>query len=125
MPPDAFLIAPVAVRQHDAVRTSLVATGPLAAGARALALIVLLLAARAGAQPTGIISGVVLDATTRVPLPGTLVTARSPALLGSFAIDLSAMTFGMPRALFPVLAVSVGPEQGGEVRVKEMVLTAS
>jgi MFS family permease len=32
---------------------------------------------------------------------------RSPALLGSFVIDLSAMTFGMPRALFPVLAVSV------------------
>jgi MFS family permease len=31
----------------------------------------------------------------------------NPALLGSFAIDLSAMTFGMPRALFPVLAVSV------------------
>ena len=29
------------------------------------------------------------------------------ALLGSFAIDLVAMTFGMPRALFPVLAVSV------------------
>jgi MFS family permease len=29
------------------------------------------------------------------------------ALLGSFAIDLLAMTFGMPRALFAVLAVSV------------------
>jgi MFS family permease len=29
------------------------------------------------------------------------------ALLGSFAIDIMAMTFGMPRALFPVLAVSV------------------
>ena len=29
------------------------------------------------------------------------------ALMGSFAIDLVAMTFGMPRALFPVLAVSV------------------
>jgi MFS family permease len=29
------------------------------------------------------------------------------ALMGSFAIDLMAMTFGMPRALFPVLAVSV------------------
>ena len=29
------------------------------------------------------------------------------ALMGSFAIDLLAMTFGMPRALFPVLAVSV------------------
>ena len=31
----------------------------------------------------------------------------NPALKGSFAIDLMAMTFGMPRALFPVLAVSV------------------
>ncbi|MEA2483760.1 MAG: hypothetical protein QOC55_1707, partial [Thermoleophilaceae bacterium] len=29
------------------------------------------------------------------------------ALLGSFAIDINAMAFGMPRALFPVLAVSV------------------
>jgi ENTS family enterobactin (siderophore) exporter len=29
------------------------------------------------------------------------------ALKGSFAVDLMAMTFGMPRALFPVLAVSV------------------
>src|SRR4051794_1254405 len=28
------------------------------------------------------------------------------ALLGSFVIDLNAMAFGMPRALFPVLAVS-------------------
>ena len=29
------------------------------------------------------------------------------ALVGSFVVDLIAMTFGMPRALFPVLAVSV------------------
>jgi MFS family permease len=29
------------------------------------------------------------------------------ALLGSFAIDLVAMTFGMPRALFPALALTV------------------
>jgi MFS family permease len=29
------------------------------------------------------------------------------ALLGSFAIDLLAMTFGMPRALFPVMALSL------------------
>src|SRR3712207_4589770 len=29
------------------------------------------------------------------------------ALKGSFAIDLFAMTFGMPRALFPVLALTV------------------
>jgi len=30
---------------------------------------------------------------------------RSQALIGSFVIDLAAMTFGMPRALFPVLSV--------------------
>jgi MFS family permease len=38
------------------------------------------------------------------------------ALKGSFVLDLMAMTFGMPRALFPVLAVSVydaGPEGTG------------
>jgi MFS family permease len=29
------------------------------------------------------------------------------ALMGSFAVDLAAMTFGMPRALFPVLSVTV------------------
>jgi MFS family permease len=38
---------------------------------------------------------------------GLRFVRRSPALLGSFVIDLSAMTFGMPRALSPVLAVSV------------------
>src|SRR4029079_3214358 len=35
-----------------------------------------------------------------------------PALLSTFAIDLNAMIFGMPRALFPALAKStfrVGP----------------
>jgi MFS family permease len=30
-----------------------------------------------------------------------------PALVGSFVIDLCAMTFGMPRALFPVLSLTV------------------
>jgi MFS family permease len=38
---------------------------------------------------------------------GLRFVRRSPALLGSFAIDLSAMSFGMPRALFPVLAITV------------------
>jgi MFS family permease len=38
---------------------------------------------------------------------GLRFVGRSKALLGSFAIDLNAMAFGMPRALFPVLAVSV------------------
>src|SRR6476661_5014163 len=37
---------------------------------------------------------------------GLRFVRRSRALLGSFAIDLNAMAFGMPRALFPVLAVS-------------------
>ena len=32
---------------------------------------------------------------------------RQGALMGSFAIDLVAMTFGMPRALFAVLALTV------------------
>jgi len=38
---------------------------------------------------------------------GLRFVAGKQALVGSFAIDLMAMTFGMPRALFPVLAVSV------------------
>ena len=38
---------------------------------------------------------------------GLRFVRRNRALTGSFAIDLMAMTFGMPRALFPVLAVSV------------------
>jgi MFS family permease len=38
---------------------------------------------------------------------GLRFVRRNQALLGSFAIDLLAMTFGMPRALFAVLAVSV------------------
>jgi MFS family permease len=38
---------------------------------------------------------------------GLRYVGGNKALLGSFAIDLVAMTFGMPRALFAVLAVSV------------------
>ena len=37
---------------------------------------------------------------------GLTFVRRNQALIGSFAIDLLAMTFGMPRALFAVLAVS-------------------
>jgi MFS family permease len=47
---------------------------------------------------------------------GLRFVRRKQALMGSFAIDLVAMTFGMPRALFPVLAVGVyhaGPEGTG------------
>ena len=38
---------------------------------------------------------------------GLRFVRSEPALMGSFAIDLVAMTFGMPRALFPVLALTV------------------
>ncbi len=38
---------------------------------------------------------------------GLRFVVRTPALAGSFAIDLNAMTFGMPRALFAVLSLSV------------------
>jgi MFS family permease len=38
---------------------------------------------------------------------GLRYVRANQALMGSFAIDLVAMTFGMPRALFAVLAVSV------------------
>ena len=50
--------------------------------AAAAAAVVLCFAMGAAAQAAGIISGVVLDATTRVPLPGAIVTAHGPAMLG-------------------------------------------
>jgi MFS family permease len=48
-----------------------------------------------------------LDSVLRSIADGLRFVRRNRALTGSFAIDLMAMTFGMPRALFPVLAVSV------------------
>jgi MFS family permease len=61
---------------------------------------------RIAAQPPGD------HATTGESIPhsiaeGLRYVRGNRALLGSFAIDLVAMTFGMPRALFAVLAVSV------------------
>jgi MFS family permease len=52
------------------------------------------------------------DLTERPPVlrsiaEGLRYVRGNQALVGSFAIDLVAMTFGMPRALFAVLAVSV------------------
>ena len=47
---------------------------------------------------------------------GVRFAGRSGELMGSFAIDILAMTFGMPRALFPALALTVydaGPEGVG------------
>jgi MFS family permease len=44
---------------------------------------------------------------TRSIAEGLRFVRGNQALMGSFVIDLVAMTFGMPRALFPVLSVSV------------------
>lgn len=38
---------------------------------------------------------------------GLAFVRRTPALIASFAIDLVAMTFGMPRALFAILSLTV------------------
>jgi MFS family permease len=46
-------------------------------------------------------------------LDGLRFARRQPALLGTFIVDLNAMIFGMPRALFPALAATtfaVGPQ---------------
>jgi MFS family permease len=47
------------------------------------------------------------EAVLRSIAEGLRFVRGNRALMGSFAIDLVAMTFGMPRALFPVLAVGV------------------
>ncbi len=54
--------------------------------------------------PTGVDRSLRLRASIA---DGLRFVNTNQALKGSFAIDLLAMTFGMPRALFPVLAVSV------------------
>lgn len=47
------------------------------------------------------------ESLSRSIAEGLRYVRSNRALVGSFAIDLVAMTFGMPRALFAVLAVSV------------------
>jgi hypothetical protein len=47
------------------------------------------------------------DSVARSIAEGLRYVRGNKALMGSFAIDLVAMTFGMPRALFAVLSVSV------------------
>lgn len=51
----------------------------------------------------------------RSVIDGLQYLARHPIILGSFVIDLIAMIFGMPRALFPEIAhINFGgPAQGG------------
>jgi MFS family permease len=64
-------------------------------------------AAAAAMSPQPVAGDVEHEPVLRSIRTGLSFVRRLPALMGSFVIDLSAMTFGMPRALFPVLAVSV------------------
>jgi MFS family permease len=63
--------------------------------------------AAAAMSPQPILAGVEHEPVLQSIRSGLGFVRGLRALLGSFVIDLSAMTFGMPRALFPVLAVSV------------------
>lgn len=61
---------------------------------------------RMGPQPPHVTGGPRIAIRASIG-EGLRYVRTNQALMGSFAIDLVAMTFGMPRALFAVLAVSV------------------
>ncbi len=62
-------------------------------------------AALMSAQPPPAVEGP--EPVLRSIRSGLSFLRRLPAVTAGFVIDLSAMTFGMPRALFPVLALTV------------------
>ena len=59
------------------------------------------------AQPPTVGSGAERPPVRRAIADGLSFVARTRALAGSFVVDINAMTFGMPRALFAVLALTV------------------
>ena len=59
------------------------------------------------AQPPTVGSGAEHPPVRRSISDGLSFVRRTRALAGSFVVDINAMTFGMPRALFAVLALSV------------------
>ena len=84
---------------------------PFSRGAPALCAAVLLFASNAKAQPSGILSGVVLDGTNQTPVEGAQVTARSPALLGEqSALTNQAGAFEMTMLPAGTYAVTVKHE---------------
>ena len=58
-------------------------------------------------KPRGAADGEGREPIFRSIATGLRFVRGEKALVGSFAIDLCAMTFGMPRALFPVLSLTV------------------
>jgi MFS family permease len=59
------------------------------------------------AQPPTVSSGAEHPPVRRAIAEGLSFVAHTRALAGSFVVDINAMTFGMPRALFAVLALTV------------------
>ena len=79
-----------------------------AVGAAAFALAVLVALALPSLRP----AGEAVAPGWAALVEGLRFARRQPALLGTFLVDLNAMVFGMPRALFPALAAEtfhVGP----------------
>jgi MFS family permease len=62
---------------------------------------------RLPAQPPTVSSEAEHPPVRRAIAEGLSFVARTRALAGSFAVDINAMTFGMPRALFAVLSLTV------------------
>ncbi|HEY1854421.1 MAG TPA: MFS transporter, partial [Solirubrobacterales bacterium] len=62
-------------------------------------------AAAAALSPQPVGSGAVHEPVLRSIRAGLAFVRRQKPVMGGFVIDLCAMTFGMPRALFPALAL--------------------
>ena len=58
-------------------------------------------------SPQPVDPGAVHEPVLRSIRTGLAFVRRQKPVMGGFVIDLSAMTFGMPRALFPVLSLTV------------------
>jgi MFS family permease len=86
--------------------------GPIGVGgvysiAAASCVAMLVTAWRLPAQPPSVSSQAERLPVRRSIVEGLSFVARTRALAGSFAVDINAMTFGMPRALFAVLSLTV------------------
>jgi MFS family permease len=107
---------PAAMSMQQVVFQSALVAGPIAAGAAlassgAATAYGIALALALGGVATGWAMAPLLPAGTgprvdwKAPVAGLAYVRRNPLLLSIFAADLDAMVFGMPRALFPAIAL--------------------
>jgi len=128
------LIATDPVLQHEPVGNRWIESC-LRAAARALCAAAVLLSARAAAQPGGIVSGAVVDATNQAPVAGALITARSPALVGeqsavtnqagAFEVTMlppGTYTLSVKREGFLPFSADGVPVRGRRVKVRLQIL---